>query len=199
MPMRARSASRSGDRFFLNFWIMIQRIVRMNNRRLVGSAGHLAGLLAGCPSKPKEQPPQAADPDHRHQWRRHLAGDLGRDRDPGSVGRAAVEAHRVLRLRSRRHPRGFADRRVRACRASSPRTRTSRCASKATPTSAVHASTTSVSVSAAAQAVRRALLLPGVAEVQITTVSYGEERPAAAGSDEQAYGLNRRVEIVYLK
>jgi peptidoglycan-associated lipoprotein len=49
------------------------------------------------------------------------------------------------------------------------------------------------------QAVRRALLLQGVAEVQLSTVSYGEERPAAAGSDEQAYGLNRRVEIVYLK
>ena len=49
------------------------------------------------------------------------------------------------------------------------------------------------------QAVRRALLLSGVAEVQLSTVSYGEERPAAAGSDEQAYGLNRRVEIVYLK
>jgi peptidoglycan-associated lipoprotein len=49
------------------------------------------------------------------------------------------------------------------------------------------------------QAVRRALLLQGVAEVQLSTVSYGEERPAAAGSDEQAYSLNRRVEIVYLK
>ena len=49
------------------------------------------------------------------------------------------------------------------------------------------------------QAVRRALLLQGVAEVQLATVSYGEERPAAAGSDEQAYALNRRVEIVYLK
>ena len=50
-----------------------------------------------------------------------------------------------------------------------------------------------------AQAVRRALLLQGVAEVQLSTVSYGEERPAVAGSDEQAYALNRRVEIVYLK
>lgn len=50
-----------------------------------------------------------------------------------------------------------------------------------------------------AQAVRRALLLQGVAEVQLSTVSYGEERPAAAGSDEQTYALNRRVEIVYLK
>jgi peptidoglycan-associated lipoprotein len=49
------------------------------------------------------------------------------------------------------------------------------------------------------QAVRRALLLTGVAEAQLSTVSYGEERPAAAGSDEQTYGLNRRVEIVYLK
>jgi len=49
------------------------------------------------------------------------------------------------------------------------------------------------------QAVRRALLLQGVAEAQLSTVSYGEERPAAAGSDEQTYALNRRVEIVYLK
>jgi peptidoglycan-associated lipoprotein len=49
------------------------------------------------------------------------------------------------------------------------------------------------------QAVRRALLLQGVAEVQLTTVSYGEERPAEAGSTEQAYAANRRVEIVYLK
>jgi peptidoglycan-associated lipoprotein len=49
------------------------------------------------------------------------------------------------------------------------------------------------------QSVRRALLLQGVAEVQLSTVSYGEERPAVAGSDEQAYAANRRVEIVYLK
>ena len=49
------------------------------------------------------------------------------------------------------------------------------------------------------QSVRRSLALQGVAETQLSTVSYGEERPAAAGSDEQAYGLNRRVEIVYLK
>ena len=49
------------------------------------------------------------------------------------------------------------------------------------------------------QTVRRALALQGVAEAQLSTVSYGEERPAAAGSDEQAYALNRRVEIVYLK
>lgn len=49
-----------------------------------------------------------------------------------------------------------------------------------------------------AQTVRRALLLQGVAETQVATVSYGEERPAAAGSDEVAWAQNRRVEIVYL-
>jgi len=48
-----------------------------------------------------------------------------------------------------------------------------------------------------AQAVRRALMLQGVTEAQITTVSYGEERPAVLGSDESAYGKNRRVELVY--
>jgi peptidoglycan-associated lipoprotein len=50
-----------------------------------------------------------------------------------------------------------------------------------------------------AQAVRRALLLQGATESQLSTVSYGEERPAAAGSDEAAWAKNRRVEIVYLQ
>jgi peptidoglycan-associated lipoprotein len=47
------------------------------------------------------------------------------------------------------------------------------------------------------QAVRRALLLQGVAESQITTVSYGEEMPAVSGSDEAAYSRNRRVQMAY--
>jgi len=50
-----------------------------------------------------------------------------------------------------------------------------------------------------AQAVRRALMLQGVGEAQITTVSYGEERPAVQGSDEAAYAKNRRVEFTYAK
>lgn len=49
-----------------------------------------------------------------------------------------------------------------------------------------------------AQAVRRALMLQGALDGQISTVSYGEERPAAAGHDEDAWAKNRRVEIVYL-
>jgi peptidoglycan-associated lipoprotein len=49
-----------------------------------------------------------------------------------------------------------------------------------------------------AQAVRRALMLQGVAESQITTVSYGEERPAVTGHTEEAWSRNRRAEIVYL-
>jgi len=50
-----------------------------------------------------------------------------------------------------------------------------------------------------AQSVRRALLLQGASDGQITTVSYGAERPAVAGHDEAAWAKNRRVEIVYLK
>jgi peptidoglycan-associated lipoprotein len=50
-----------------------------------------------------------------------------------------------------------------------------------------------------AQAVRRALLLQGVRAEQLSTVSFGEERPAVTGSDEEAWGMNRRVEIVYLR
>jgi peptidoglycan-associated lipoprotein len=49
-----------------------------------------------------------------------------------------------------------------------------------------------------AQAVRRALMLQGVAETQLTTVSFGAERPAAEGDDESAWAQNRRVELVYL-
>jgi peptidoglycan-associated lipoprotein len=49
-----------------------------------------------------------------------------------------------------------------------------------------------------AQAVRRALMLQGVAESQVTTVSFGAERPAAEGDDEAAWSKNRRVEVVYL-
>jgi len=49
-----------------------------------------------------------------------------------------------------------------------------------------------------AQAVRRALMLQGVAESQLTTVSFGAERPAVEGDDESAWAKNRRVELVYL-
>lgn len=49
-----------------------------------------------------------------------------------------------------------------------------------------------------AQSVRRALLLQGASEAQLSTVSYGNERPAVAGHDEAAWAKNRRVEIVYL-
>jgi peptidoglycan-associated lipoprotein len=48
-----------------------------------------------------------------------------------------------------------------------------------------------------AQAVRRILLLQGATADQLSTVSYGEERPAVGGSDEESYALNRRVELVY--
>ncbi len=48
-----------------------------------------------------------------------------------------------------------------------------------------------------AQAVRRVLTLQGAAATQLTTVSYGEERPAQTGSDEESWRLNRRVELVY--
>ena len=49
-----------------------------------------------------------------------------------------------------------------------------------------------------AQTVRRMMLLQGASANQISTVSFGEERPAAFGSDEGSYQQNRRVEIKYL-
>lgn len=50
-----------------------------------------------------------------------------------------------------------------------------------------------------AQAVRKALMLQGVADTQIITVSYGEERPAADGHDESAYAQNRRAVLVEIQ
>ena len=48
-----------------------------------------------------------------------------------------------------------------------------------------------------AQSVRRMLKLQGVSDSQISTVSYGEERPVALGHNESAWARNRRVELVY--
>lgn len=50
-----------------------------------------------------------------------------------------------------------------------------------------------------AQAVRQAMLLQGVSDSQITTVSYGAERPVDPGHNEAAWAKNRRVDIVYLR
>ncbi len=48
-----------------------------------------------------------------------------------------------------------------------------------------------------AKAVKRFLQLKGVAEDQISIVSFGEELPARLGHNEAAWALNRRVEIIY--
>ena len=48
-----------------------------------------------------------------------------------------------------------------------------------------------------AEAVRRSLALLGVSESQMEPVSFGEEKPAAMGYDEDSYAKNRRVELTY--
>jgi peptidoglycan-associated lipoprotein len=48
-----------------------------------------------------------------------------------------------------------------------------------------------------AEAVRRALELLGVRDVQLEAVSFGKEKPAAPGNDESAWAQNRRAEIAY--
>ncbi|MEM1261597.1 MAG: peptidoglycan-associated lipoprotein Pal [Pseudomonadota bacterium] len=48
-----------------------------------------------------------------------------------------------------------------------------------------------------ALAVRRVLLVQGASAGQLSVVSFGEERPAALGSNEEAYRQNRRVALVY--
>jgi peptidoglycan-associated lipoprotein len=46
-----------------------------------------------------------------------------------------------------------------------------------------------------AATVKRYLMEHGVADARIETISYGEERPVAQGSDEAAYAQNRRAEF----
>ncbi len=48
------------------------------------------------------------------------------------------------------------------------------------------------------QTVRSILLANGVSTDQLSTISFGEEQPAVAGSGEQSYALNRRVEVNYV-
>ncbi len=47
-----------------------------------------------------------------------------------------------------------------------------------------------------AEAVQKSLSLLGVAAGQTEAVSFGEERPAAQGSDEAAWAKNRRAELI---
>lgn len=48
-----------------------------------------------------------------------------------------------------------------------------------------------------AEAVRRAMGLLGVTDAQVEAVSFGKEKPAAAGADEAAFAKNRRAELTY--
>lgn len=48
-----------------------------------------------------------------------------------------------------------------------------------------------------AQAVAQILEQQGVSPQQISMVSYGKEHPVAVGDNEQAWSLNRRVELIY--
>lgn len=49
-----------------------------------------------------------------------------------------------------------------------------------------------------AESVRQALSLLGVPDGQMEAVSFGEEKPAVLGSNEEAWRMNRRTEIHYV-
>lgn len=48
-----------------------------------------------------------------------------------------------------------------------------------------------------AEAVKSRLRLLGAAEAQIETISFGEEKPVATGSDEASWAQNRRADLNY--
>ena len=49
-----------------------------------------------------------------------------------------------------------------------------------------------------AESVKRAMLLLGVSDDQIESVSFGAEKPVAFGQDEESWAQNRRSDIVYV-
>lgn len=49
-----------------------------------------------------------------------------------------------------------------------------------------------------AESAKRYMIVQGANPSQIDTVSFGEERPAVAGSDESAWSQNRRAEVKYI-
>ena len=48
-----------------------------------------------------------------------------------------------------------------------------------------------------ADSVRKAMVLLGVSDKRIETISWGEEKPRAMGHDEAAWSQNRRSDIIY--
>lgn len=50
-----------------------------------------------------------------------------------------------------------------------------------------------------AESVQKALVLAGAGSNQLSTLSFGEERPAELGSSEAAYAKDRRVELIYVQ
>lgn len=177
---------------------MMMKVLNMKNSVSLTLLVASLALLAGCPSKPKEQPPAAQAP---------TSDTSGLDTSGVTSDETAIQGPSGELLSKRIVYFDFdrAD-----IRADSQSVVTAHAAFLAkNPTVKVrlegHADergSREYNIGLGerrGQAVRRALLLQGVAEAQLSTVSYGEERPAAAGSDEQTYSMNRRVEIVYLK
>ncbi|SUD91115.1 peptidoglycan-associated lipoprotein Pal [Psychrobacter phenylpyruvicus] len=48
-----------------------------------------------------------------------------------------------------------------------------------------------------AQAVKNYLASQGIADARVETISYGEDRPVATGTDEASHAENRRAELSY--
>ena len=48
-----------------------------------------------------------------------------------------------------------------------------------------------------AESVKKVMTVLGVSDGRIETVSFGEEKPMAAGHDEQSWSQNRRADIKY--
>ena len=66
---------------------------------------------------------------------------------------------------------------------------------RVTRTNAVRTSTTTRLASSRAASAKRYLTDNGIDAARITIISYGEQRPAMSGADENAWARNRRAEF----
>ena len=155
-------------------------------------------MLAGCPSKPKEQPPAQQSPT--------TSDTSGLDTSPVTSDETAIQGPSDELLSQRIVYFDFDRAEVRA---DSQQVVTAHAAFLAKNANvkvrleghADERGSREYNIGLGerrAQAVRRALLLQGVAEAQLTTVSYGEDRPIDTNATAAGRARNRRAHLAII-
>ena len=175
-PANGDGGAEGGPSMQLSIW-------RKRSCRRVRGSGRRAGDVAACANNPR---PERSWPEQERRGASRFAARLRRE----------CRRPRLLLDRQRRPLAGSpADARESGAlaEASTPSTRSP---SKATPTSAERANTTSRSVPSVLRPSANFLARNGINAARIRTVSYGKERPVAVCNDISCWSQNRRAQTV---